>query len=203
MNTAIELAIPRPTDLEVCVLGVDCPAPQPGPFEPNYHRFRLDWVVPSFGTIRRYDVYRQVGNVAAQLVGSVARVGLEPPATTFIDSEELPNGVTFIYTVLAIHEDGTVNGAASPPSDPERSRVAVNTPPVALPDSYQTTKNTLLTVPAPGVLTNDIASPTFDVDSPPTSSRLSASRARRPAARSPRTRMGRLPSGRKTDSPAR
>ena len=108
--------------------------------------------MPSFGTIRRYDLYRQVGNVAAQLVGSVARVGLEPPATTFIDSEELPNGVTFIYTVLAIHENSTVNGAARPPSDPE-SEVAVNPPPVALNDSnYQTPKNTLLTVPAPGVL---------------------------------------------------
>ena len=87
--------------------------------------------------------------------------------------------MTFIYTVLAVYADGSVNGAASPPSDPGTKvgvntlPVAVNTPPVALNDSnYKTTKNTLLTVPAPGVLANDIASPTFDVDSPPTSSRL-------------------------------
>ena len=76
-DTAIALALPRPTDLKVCVLGVDCPEPQPGPFEPNYHRFRLDWVEPSFGEhiLLRYEVYRAVGNVEAQLVGIVPSVG--------------------------------------------------------------------------------------------------------------------------------
>jgi hypothetical protein len=82
------------------------------------------------------------------------------PGVAFVDLEELPDGVEFFYSVRAVFAEGH-----SPYSD-EASKFAVNKPPVAVDDTYEST-DAPLTIPAPGVLANDT-----DVDSGPASRRL-------------------------------
>jgi hypothetical protein len=156
-ETAMDIAPPSSHRVSICVLGVDCPAPQPAPYAATYHRFRLDWNAPTFGAVSRYDISRRRADSATAVI-----VGTSSD-TTFVDTEELPNGVEFVYSVKAVFEDGSV----SPHSDTV-SKAAVNIPPVAVNDNYQTNQGVALSVVAPGVLGND----TDDVDSPASSRRM-------------------------------
>lgn len=156
-DTALALEAPRPHGLVACVLGVNCPDPQPQPFDATYHRIELSWNPPTFGTVSAYQVYRATGGMDPVLVGTTS-------ATTFIDTEELPNGVEFTYWLTATFADGS----SSANSDAVVI-MAVNDPPVAEDDGYVTPQGTALSVSADGVLANDT-----DVDSPASSLRLFA-----------------------------
>jgi hypothetical protein len=82
---------------------------------------------------------------------------------SFIDTEELPDGVEFFYAVRA----ELTGEELSPLSDPV-GETAVNVPPVAANDTYFTDMNVPVTIAAAGVLAND----TQDDDSPLTSRRV-------------------------------
>jgi hypothetical protein len=72
-----------------------------------------------------------------------------------IDPEELPTGVPFTYFAEVVFVDGK-SGVSN-----FSTIVAVNDPPLAVADAYSTTRNTPLSIGAPGVLSNDT-----DDDSP-------------------------------------
>ncbi|HUE90061.1 MAG TPA: Ig-like domain-containing protein [Vicinamibacterales bacterium] len=154
-ETALAMERPRPHGLRACVLGRDCPEPPPQP--QHYHRVRLDWNAPTFGTVLQYEIFRGTAEIPDVSIGFST-------TTTFIDEDELPDGVEFIYLVRAFIAGDEDPSAKSDPA----SVVAVNIPPVAVDDAYVTDRNTQLVVGAPGVLVND----TEDVDSPATSRRL-------------------------------
>jgi hypothetical protein len=154
-EVAFAFGTPRPFGLTSCVLGVECPEPQPAPSTPDYHRIKLTWKAPTFGAVDHYEIYRSTGALAPAMIGTSETL-------TFIDAEELPNGVTFTYSVRARFADNSL----SPHSD-SVAETAVNEPPVAADDTFVMAGATL-TVNAAGVLAND----TQDVDSPLTSRRL-------------------------------
>ncbi len=92
---------------------------------------------------------------------------------TYVDTEELPNNIDFVYYVKAVFDDGSTsfasNNAIAPNGNPYIT--AVNNAPVAARTDpapiYTTQRNTQLDMPkagVPGVLRNDT-----DVDSPATS----------------------------------
>jgi hypothetical protein len=146
---ALDLSPPRSTGLSACVLGVDCPAPQPSAGDADYHRVKLTWDAPTFGAVTGYEVYRGTATMDPVLIGTAT-------ATTFIDSEELPNGVEFIYFVRPLFSDGSA-GANSDTA----VKTAIDAAPEAEDDSYATGEGVALSVSAPGVLGNDT-----DDDSP-------------------------------------
>jgi hypothetical protein len=148
-EAAMALSRPRPHSLTACVLGADCAAPVVAPFDPLYHRMKLEWKAPTFGTVAQYEVYRRTATSPAVLIGTTA-------TRQFVDSEELPNGVTFFYTVKARFADNSVSGNSN-----VASKTAINEPPVAVNDSYEMDQDTTLSVPTAGVLGNDVQ----DVDS--------------------------------------
>ena len=99
-----------------------------------------------------------------------------------------PDG-SFTYTPTANAsgtDSFTYNASDGPSSDTATVTITVtpvNDPPLALADSYGTTEDTALTVPAPGVLGND-----FDIDS----GTLTASLVTGPTAGTPDPERGRL-----------
>jgi hypothetical protein len=153
LDTANALGRTPPNALTACVIGVDCP----GAATP-LHRVRLSWTAPNVGQVAQYRVYRVRGG--AVTAASTPVLAGTTTATTFVDSEELPDGVQFTYFVKAVFVDGTASGASS-----FATITAVDDPPGAVPDGYATTKSTLA-VAAPGVLANDT-----DDDSPASSLR--------------------------------
>ena len=72
--------------------------------------------------------------------------------TSFVDPEELPDGVPFTYVVKAIFTDA--DGGEGTASN-QASVVARNDPPTAASNSYTTLQDGVLTVQASGVLVND------------------------------------------------
>jgi hypothetical protein len=108
--------------------------------------------VPSVGTASSYSVYRVTGGtVTAEsvpvLLGTTA-------TTTFVDNEELPNGVQFTYFVKATFTDETVSGASN-----FATVTAVNDAPIAIVNAFTTNEDTVLTG---NVVVNDT-----DADNPP------------------------------------
>jgi len=80
---------------------------------------------------------------------------------TFIDQEELPNGVKFRYLVVAVFvDDDLISTNPLPRSGAAADVTAINNAPVAVADSRSTNEDIGLTAALPGVLVND-----FDADS--------------------------------------
>ena len=114
------------------------------------HRVKLDWVAPAAGNVVRYRVYRATGGAlgagsALVEVGATANGNV----TTLVDTEELPNGISFTYIVKA-QLVGGLSGASN-----HATITAINDPPIALANGYSTPSNRQLTVAAAGILGND------------------------------------------------
>jgi VCBS repeat-containing protein len=105
----------------------------------------------------RYTRYR-TGGASVSANSTLVEVGATADAasTTFVDTEELPNGVQFAYVVKAEVVDGLTGASNS------ATIVALNDRPVAQNDAYSVLANRQLVVnAAAGVLANDT-----DADSP-------------------------------------
>jgi hypothetical protein len=121
------------------------------------HRVKVSWSQTNVGGESLYHVQRY-----PTLGGAVVEIGGSPvsaPATTLVDTEELPNGVQFTYRVSAQFPDGTLSGPSVLTS--ASTITAVNDAPGVVNHAYTVNRNNPLTVAAPGVL----ASATDD-DSP-------------------------------------
>jgi hypothetical protein len=91
-----------------------------------------------------------------------ASLGLQSLANAsqlfLVDPEELPNGESFIYYIVANLADGNVSGRSV-----DKTIAARNDPPLAgtgndvIANTYSGNPNSTLTVAAPGVLGNDKA----------------------------------------------
>jgi hypothetical protein len=157
-ESAKKIGRASPSALRACVSGVDQDCGSAQPSEPLYHRVQLRWKAPTVGQAFAYHVYRVTGNLITLSSTSVL-VGTTS-STTFVDPEELPNGVQFTYFVRAEFDDETPHTVSGPSNF--ATVTAVNEPPLAVNDSYTTRQRTALNVAGPGVLGNDT-----DVDSPP------------------------------------
>ena len=91
--------------------------PQPGPFEPRYHRVYTTWKKPSFGTVAGYLVFRAQDTSInfVQICGTAGHPAC-PGAndTDFVDEDELPNNVSFTYYTKAQFNDDTQNQLSGP-----------------------------------------------------------------------------------------
>jgi hypothetical protein len=119
--------------LKACVIGEDpdCPV-QP------LHRIELEWKAPNVGAVSEYSVYRVTGaTVTPENAAEKVPVGIPSASTSRVDNEELPDGVSFTYFVVATFTDGTV-------SDPSNFATieAVNDPPEAIDDLAETNQDT-------------------------------------------------------------
>ena len=165
-----------PRELTGCVIGADC-APS-APSSP-LHRTFLQWKTPTAanvaggGILVGYHVFRARGREIT--ASSVIFQLTTAPVTglTYVDTEELPNNIDFVYYVKAVWDDGSTsfasNNAIAPNGNPYIT--AVNDAPVAVADAgpIYTTVQKALRSSCPnrvllGVLGNDT-----DVDSPATS----------------------------------
>jgi hypothetical protein len=161
----------------VCVTGANCPASTPTtpvvPMAP-LHRVWLEWGRPA-GSIYRYHIWRGLAsNLAGAIeIGQTAiSTSSSSSPTTFIDTEELPNGVDFIYFVKVELTDATPRPFSSASNqevitavdDPPKLNAANNAA-----DTYRIKQNQTLVVPGttlplqPLLLANDT-----DPDSPGT-----------------------------------
>jgi len=145
-----------PFGLTACVIGTPGCTTAP-PFDPQFHRVALHWNPPTIGHVFQYVIFRKRGNAAA--TAAPVQIGTST-TTSFVDTEELPDGVQFTYTTTAQFDD--VNPPQpSPPSNPA-TITAIDDRPNAAADNYTTKKNTTRTIArAAGVLANDT-----DDDSP-------------------------------------
>jgi Big-like domain-containing protein len=161
----------------VCVIGANCPAStETTPVVPTtpLHRVWLEWGRPA-GSIYRYHIWRGLAsNLAGAIeIGQTAiSTSSASSPTTFIDTEELPNGVDFIYFVKVELTDKTPHPFSSASNqevitavdDPPRLNAANNAT-----DTYRIKQNETLVVPGttlplqPLLLANDT-----DPDSPGT-----------------------------------
>jgi hypothetical protein len=144
-----------PYRLRACVIGTPgCTSAQPS--TPTFHRVELRWQPPTVGSVFTYHIERKRGAPGSNFPW----VPIATSATaTYIDMEQLPNGIQFSYRVIAEFDDVTPH-TFSAPSQPA-TITAINEAPMAVADAYQVNKNATLNVAAPGVLGNDT-----DVDSP-------------------------------------
>ena len=143
-DTALAIGRAAPQNLTACVIGVDCP---PGAPESPLHRTYLTWKPPTFGTVTFYRIYRKIDD---DLVTEYTEITpTEPTAdTSFVDTEELPNGETFLYRVRARYDDG-IDGPASNIA----TITATNNPPLVADDpGIVTTQDVAITI---AVLDND------------------------------------------------
>lgn len=147
-----------PYRLRVCVIGnPGCTSALPG--TPNYHRIELTWRAPTVGHVFAYHIERKRGAPGSNFPW--ISIGTSN-TTTFIDTEQLPNGMQFSYRVRAEFDDVTPHTFSAPSAPtPATTLTAVNDAPVAVADSYSTTRNATLNINAAGVLGNDT-----DDDSP-------------------------------------
>ena len=96
--------IPGPNSLTACVIGGSgVSACASGPSAP-LHRVQLNWMAPNTGNVAVYRVYRVVGDVIPPGGGGVP-VQVPGTQTSYVDPDELPNGVTFTYVVDALLDD--------------------------------------------------------------------------------------------------
>jgi hypothetical protein len=144
-------------------------ASQPSPGDPMYHRVYTTWKIPSVDTAKNYVVYRQRGaTISANWKNTAVQVG-SPTITSAVDTEELPNGLSFTYFAVAVYDGG--------PSGVSAFRLIaniINDAPTATADSYLVPKNGKLTrTAAQGVLSNDQDddSPKFTSTNPPQNGR--------------------------------
>jgi hypothetical protein len=158
-KSARRLGRAAPHGLKACVIGTpNCTSAAPS--TPNYHRIEVSWNASTFGHVFGYHVWRVRGNdPPVELTVPTSPT----PNTTFVDTEELPDGVQFRYFAIAEFDDETPHQFSG-----ESNRFpinAINNAPTGNADSgadYTTRRNRPLNVAAPGVLANDT-----DVDSPP------------------------------------
>jgi hypothetical protein len=173
-TTAKKMGRTPPPSFTSCILGADsstqqgCTGPwidnngiphqtQPAAGDPMFHRVYATWKIPSVDNVKNYLVYRQRGStVPLNWQSTAVRVGA-PATTSLVDTEELPDGLSFTYFVLAAYDDGQ-----SGVSNFILIAKAIDNAPTANADSYATGKGVKLTVlAAQGVLSNDT-----DADSP-------------------------------------
>jgi hypothetical protein len=148
-----------PWGLKVCIITSNSSCSSAAPFDPQYHKRALTWQAPTFGHTFLYHISRKRGGVTSTypyvLIGTSS-------TTSFVDIEQLPDGMQFTYKVRAEFDDETphpFSGFSKPVTI-----TAVNDAPVANADPNYTTpkgKQLKITTQAAGVLGNDT-----DVDSP-------------------------------------
>jgi Bacterial cadherin-like domain len=152
---------PRPFDLTACITEngdpTGCKAGLPA--DPPNHRIKLKWKASNFGTAL-YLVERKRGDAAS--TNPFVQIGTAT-GNYFVDVE-LPNTIQFTYRVRARFDD-------DPPADYSDysntvTETAVNLPPDAVANVYNSVPKNNFNVLVPGVLGNDT-----DVDSLPASFR--------------------------------
>jgi hypothetical protein len=67
---------------------------------------QLNWTVPSFGTIAKYNIYRAVNGGTASLIATVTGVAGAPPATNYLDNT-VTCGFTYTYFATSKLADGS------------------------------------------------------------------------------------------------
>ncbi len=155
--TAGDLAKTPPNQFRACVIGSDAGCTGTAA---QFHRVRLDWTAPNVGGVASFTVYRVDGTDLSpgQTWVPVASVPAALGAVNYttVDTTPLVNGAQYTYFAVATYADGVASDASN-----LRTIVGVNDPPKAVDDAYGTNEDTVLSVPAPGVLGNDT-----DDDSP-------------------------------------
>jgi hypothetical protein len=174
-NTARNIGQTPPPSFTACILGADpstqqgCTGPwtdnngvahpaQPAPGDPSFHRVYTTWGEPSLGNVDHYLVWRLRGStVPVNWQNTAVQVGT-PTTRSLVDTEELPNGLSFTYFAQAAFLDGSRSGV----SNFALIASAIDVAPTANADSYSMAPFTTLRVnAADGVLANDT-----DTDSP-------------------------------------
>jgi hypothetical protein len=140
------LAKGAPYGLTACIVGqAGCTSADP--FAGPYHKDEVHAKFSAAGHVFQYEFQRQTGTDPFATVGT-------SPTKNFTELEELPNGVLFSYrsrTEFDNENPHTFSGWSNPVTI-----AAVNDPPVANADSYNTNQGTTLIVDAThGVLAND------------------------------------------------
>ena len=145
-----------PYSLAACVIGAPgCSLASAYP-PSRLHRNEVRWSASTVGHVFAYQVQRKTGPATA--AASYVTIGTST-TNSFVDTEELPNGVQFTYRVRAEFDD--VNPHAFSGWSRPVTITAVNDAPLAVADGYTMNQNTTLNVSTPGVLGNDT-----DTDSP-------------------------------------
>jgi Bacterial Ig domain len=165
---AKELGSPAPAGFQACIIGAPTTnafvCPNDTDADPTHkHRTRTIWTVSNVGPVAEYRVYRVQGTTVPANINSLTPVGTTT-STSFVDTEELPNGIPFTYFVRTAFADTTpLSGRSN-----SITITALNDAPLAADDggpppdpTYTTVKNIPLPVQAPGPLSNDA-----DSDSP-------------------------------------
>jgi hypothetical protein len=85
------------------------------------HNVKLNWTAPDFGQIRKYSLWRAVGNFStlAQIVANrtlftrIATISGAPPITTFTDTS-VKNNTTYTYFLTDTNKQGVQSGPSAP-----------------------------------------------------------------------------------------
>jgi len=159
-ETAAALGNTPANQFKACILGINCPSDSA-----PLHRVKTSWNTPNVGTVAQYAVYRVQGNVLPPPSGWGSPIGLVPvpagsttPSWSYVDTTELPNGIDFLYFVVAQFTDGTSSGASN-----TKVINAVNDAPAVAPSfTHNVGQGGSLTVPARGVLAGSSDSDSAD-----------------------------------------
>ncbi len=137
-----------PGHVTACVIGTaGCTAAAPG--DPLYHRIALQFRAPTFGHVAQYHISRKKDGTG----NSYQEIGTSQ-TLTFVDSQELPQGVTFAYTVRAEFDDSNPHDFS--PASTAAKVTAIDDAPSVANDSYNANAGMTLTISAAaGVLAND------------------------------------------------
>lgn len=159
---AKDLGRTPPYTLKGCVItenaAPDCiTAPK---YDVNHHRSRASWKPPTFGRVTLYEIFRKRGTETSSYSYPPASQPTGTSTTTsFIDLQQLPDGVFFSYKSRARFDDTVISSYSKSVSIQAR-----NDPPELTADAYSVVRNRTLTrTAATGVLAND-----NDPDSPKT-----------------------------------
>ncbi len=93
-----------------------------GSFLENGKSVPLSWTPPTFGQIRTYFVWRAVGSFSTsqqvfQKAASFSKIGTisgTPPATLFLDSNNIKNNTTYTYFVTDANKQSVTSGPSTP-----------------------------------------------------------------------------------------
>jgi hypothetical protein len=147
--------LPGPQLPTVCKIGVGtCADPGVPAGVVALHRHRLDFLAPTWtpAPISSYSAFRSGPDQNDKLVGTTPNAS----QLWIVDPEELPQGQSFIYYIVA-----NLPGASASGRSVEVTQVAQNDPPIAgtnvNPNTYAGSRTLPLTIGAPGVLDNDTA----------------------------------------------
>ena len=162
--TAADLAKAAPNTFAACVIGAGCRPPITGAL----HDVHLSFTAPNEGNLANFVVYRVDGADLVYAPAGQPQQVWTPVATLpavlgqssyqTVDSTELVDGASYTYFAVARYLDDPATARVDAvESDPSRlvTIEAKNEPPAALGDTYSTSEDTALSVPAPGVLAND------------------------------------------------